>query len=86
MPGSKDVSALEADARGKGDAVWVVPRTEHVPTGPKVRYRDLIPFERQLDAAREALESFGSPESPGRRKKAIEEARRALGRLAIEPI
>jgi hypothetical protein len=39
----------------------------------------LIPFERQLDAAREALDSFGAPENPRRRKKAIEEARRALG-------
>lgn len=79
MPGSKEVSALEADARGKGDAVWVVPRTEHVPTGPRASFEDLIPFERQLDMAREALASFGAPESSGRRKRAIEEARRALG-------
>jgi hypothetical protein len=79
VPGSREVSALEADARGKGDAVWVVPRTEHVPTGPKASFGDLIPFEQQLDAAREALDSFGAPENPRRRKKAIEEARRALG-------
>lgn len=79
MDGSKEAEALGTDARGKGDAVWVVPRTEHVPSTPRISFGDLIPLEKQLQVAEEALASFGSSEPEQVRKKAMEEARRLLG-------
>lgn len=79
MAGNKETEVPGADARGKGDAVWVVPRTEHVPSTPRISFGDLIPLEKQLQVAKEALDSFGSSESKQVRKKAMEDARRLLG-------
>jgi hypothetical protein len=79
VAGNKEARALGADARGKGDAVWVIPRTEHVPATPTISFGDLIPLEQQLKVAKEALESFGSPEREHVRQKAVEDARRVLG-------
>ncbi len=67
------------DARGKGAAVWVVPRTEYVPVSPRISFGDLIPPGEQLKVAKAALDSFASPERADVRRKAVELARKMLG-------
>jgi len=77
--GASEASAVAEDARGKGDAVWVVPRTEYVSASPTVSLGDLMPPEKQLQVAKDALDSFGSSESAKVRRDAVELARRVLG-------
>jgi hypothetical protein len=79
VAGKKEAEVSVADARGKGDAVWVIPRTEHVPPAPRTSFGDLIPLEQQLKVAKEALDSFGAPERKQVREKAVERARQVLG-------
>jgi hypothetical protein len=81
MAGTGEASAVGEDARGKGDAVWVVPRTEYVPAAPRISFGDLIPPGKQLEVAKEALASFASPERDEvrRDRDAVELARRVLG-------
>jgi hypothetical protein len=79
MAGTGEASAVGEDARGKGDAVWVVPHTEYVPAAPRISFGDLIPPGKQLEVAKEALASFASPERDEVRRDAVELARRVLG-------
>jgi hypothetical protein len=79
MADTSEASAVGEDARGKGDAVWVVPRTEYVPGAPRISFGDLVPPGEQLKAAKAALDSFASPESADVRRAAVELARRTLG-------
>jgi hypothetical protein len=79
MADASEASAVGADARGKGDAVWVVPRTEHVPAAPRIRFADVIPPREQLKVAKAALDSFASPERADVRRDAVALARRVLG-------
>jgi hypothetical protein len=79
MAGSDDPTAAPRDARGRGDAVWELPRTECVLAEPSVSLGELIPPEQQLDFARQALESFGPSEPSDVREKAVEEARKLVG-------
>ncbi len=79
MAGSSGEGSVGPDARGRGDAVWVLPRTEYVPATPQTSLQELIPASDQLKAAKQALKSFTSTESEDTRRKAIELARRVLG-------
>jgi len=79
MAGTGEANAVGEDARGKGDAVWVVPRTEYVPAAPRISFGDLIPPGEQLKVAKEALASFASPERDEVRRDAVKLARRVLG-------
>ena len=79
VSGADEASAVAEDARGKGDAVWVVPRTEYVSAAPTVSLGDLIPPAEQLKVAKAALDSFGSSEPAKVRRDAVELARRVLG-------
>lgn len=79
MTDTGEASAVGEDARGKGDAVWVVPRTEYVSVAPRTSLGSLIPPREQLRAAKAALDSFASPESAEVRREAVELARRVLG-------
>lgn len=72
--------AQAEDARGKGDGVWVLPRTEHVPSPPRVSFGNLIPLARQVEVIKQALDSFGSPEPAEDRRRAVKSARELLGR------
>ena len=79
MGGKRALGASMKNARNKGDAVWVVPRTEYVPKPPKRSFTDLIPSDKQLKAVETALDSFGHPEPAKVRRKVVDEAREALG-------
>lgn len=79
MAGSSGEGKVGPDARGKGDAVWVLPRTAYVPATPQTSLQELIPANAQLKAAKQALKSFTSAESENSRRTAIELARRVLG-------
>lgn len=79
MADGGDAGVRGEDARGKGDAVWVVPSTEHVPETPRIGLGDLIPLAKQLKVARAALKSFESPERTEVREKAVKDARQVLG-------
>ena len=66
------------DVRGTGDSVWVLPRTEHVPSPPRVSFGDLISAEKQAEVVKQALASFDSPEPADARRRAVERARKVL--------
>jgi len=70
--------AKPEDARGKGDAVWVVPSTEQVTAPARVSFRVLLSRQKQVEVVRQALDSFGHPESEGARGRAVKEARRVI--------
>ena len=72
------------DVRSTGDAVWIVPPTEHVPSPPRVSFGSLFSAARQIAVAKEALKSFGSPEPTEARKQAVKHARRVLRELENE--
>lgn len=79
MAGSSGEGKVGPDARGKGDAVWVLPSTAYVPATPQTSLQELIPANDQLKAAKQALKSFTSAESEDSRRTAIELARQVLG-------
>jgi hypothetical protein len=66
------------DARGKGDAVWIVPRTEHITPPPRVSFRELLSRQKRADVVQQAVDSFGQRESASARRKAVDGARRVI--------
>jgi len=78
----KKPAVTAEDARGKGDAVWVVPRTEFVTAPARVSFRDLLSRQKQVEVVEQALKSFGRPESENARRRAVEEARRVIERAS----
>jgi hypothetical protein len=85
MADTGEASAVGEDARGKGDAVWVVPRTEYVSAAAGISFGDLIPPGEQLKVAKAALDSFASPERADVRRDAVKLARQVLGLEHIQP-
>jgi hypothetical protein len=82
VAGAGESRAQAEDARGTGDGVWVLPRTEHVPSPPRVSFGNLIPLAKQLEVVKQALASFGLPEPADARRRAVERARELLGRTS----
>jgi hypothetical protein len=76
--GKKKAGVTPEDARGKGDAVWIVPHTEHVTPPPRVSFRALLSRQKQVEVVKQALDSFGHPEPAGTRRKAVNEAQRVI--------
>jgi hypothetical protein len=71
------------DARGKGDAVWVVPRTEYVTAPPRVSFHSLLSRQKQVEVVEQALNSFGRPEPAVTRNRAVAEARRVIAGSSV---
>ena len=69
-----------SDARGRGDAVWVVPRTEVVTEPARVGFLALCGEAGARAAVEAALASFGTPLG-ARDDAAIAEARQILAEL-----
>jgi len=80
---TKKDSVQAEGARRNGDAVWVVPRTEVVTAPARVSFRALLSRQKQLEVVEQALDSFGSPEPEGARRKAVEEARKVIERTSV---